>query len=153
MKQTVTNTIMTASLKRTIVSKKGKISKKIEFIEISLILKLLNHLKPLINHLYSALLFVYLTGLHYLPCALCHFIHFYIIIFIFYFFILCFIFLFFSTCPYLYICNSCIFVYVYVYMCVYIYIYIYIYMYMCVCVYVYIFDLYLSVFVRSTVSV
>ncbi len=54
------------------------------------------------------------------------------------FFILCFI-LFFSTCPYLYICNSCIFVYVYV--CIYIYIYIYI------------FDLYLSVFLRSTVSV
>ncbi len=26
-------------------------------------------------------LFVYLTGLHYLPCALCHFIHFYIIYF------------------------------------------------------------------------
>ncbi len=32
-------------------------------------------------------LFVYLTGLHYLPCALCHFIHFYIIIFYLYFFI------------------------------------------------------------------
>ncbi len=37
-------------------------------------------------------------------------------------------------CPYLYICNSCI-------LCTYIYIYIYI------------FDLYLSVFLRSTVSV
>ncbi len=55
-------------------------------------------------------------------------------IFILLFFILCFI-LFFSTCP-LYICNSCIFVYVYVYY-----------------IYIYIFDLYLSVFLRSTVSV
>ncbi len=53
-------------------------------------------------------------------------------------FLIVFFILFFSTCP-LYICNSCIFVYV----CVYIYIYIYI----------YIFDLYLSVFLHSTVSV
>ncbi len=53
--------------------------------------------------------------------------------------------IFFSTCPYLYICNSCILcMYMYVYMYVYIYIYIYIY-----CIY----DLYLSVFLRSTVSV
>ncbi len=72
-------------------------------------------------------LFVYLTGLHYLPCALCHFIHFYIIIFYFNFFL------------HVLICNSCIFVYVYVYIYV--------------CVYIYIFDLYLSVFLRSTVSV
>ncbi len=53
-------------------------------------------------------------------------------------FILLFLILFFSTCP-LYICNSCIFVYVYVYLYIYIYIYI--------------FDLYLSVFLHSTVSV
>ncbi len=49
------------------------------------------------------------------------------------FFILCFI-KFFSTCPYLYICNSCIFVYVYV--CMYVYIYIYIYIYL-ICTYLY----------------
>ncbi len=47
------------------------------------------------------------------------------------FFIL--LFLLFSTCPYLYICNSCIFVYVYIY--------------------IYIYDLYLSVCLRSTFSV
>ncbi len=60
---------------------------------------------------------------------------FYIIIFSFY---LMFYFLFFPTCPYLYICNSCIFVYVcvymYIYIYIYVYIYIYIYIYMCVCV-------------------
>ncbi len=48
-----------------------------------------------------------------------------------------FYFIFFPTCPYLYICNSCIFVYV----CVYVYVC----MYVCVYVYIYI-DLYLSVF-------
>ncbi len=53
-------------------------------------------------------------------------------------FILLFLIVFFSTCP-LYICNSCIFVYIYVYLYIYIYIYI--------------FDLYLSVFLHSTVSV
>ncbi len=53
--------------------------------------------------------------------------------FLYYYFLFYVLLLFFSTCPYLYICNSCIFVYVYVY--------------------VYIFDLYLSVFLRSTVSV
>ncbi len=51
-------------------------------------------------------------------------------------------------------CNSCILC---VYVCIYIYIYIYIYMcnYMYIYIYVciYIFDLYLSVFLRSTVSV
>ncbi len=53
-------------------------------------------------------------------------------------------FYFFPTCPYLYICNSCIFVYVcvyiyvYVYVYIYIYIYIYIYMYMYVYMYMYI---------------
>ncbi len=48
-------------------------------------------------------LFVYLTGLHYLPCALCHFIHFNIIIFYFYFFILCFIFIFFYMSLFVYL--------------------------------------------------
>ncbi len=40
-----------------------------------------------------------------------------------------FYFLFFPTCPYLYICNSCIFVYVCVYVCVYMYMCIYVCMY------------------------
>ncbi len=65
---------------------------------------------------------------------------FYIIIFSFLFNVL---FLFFPTCPYLYICNSCIFVCVccvYMYMlCVYVYIYVciclYI-LYVCVCMYI-----------------
>ncbi len=70
---------------------------------------------------------------------------FYIIIFSFLFNVL---FLFFPTCPYLYICNSCIFVYVCVYVCVYMYMCMYMYIY----IYIYI-DLYLSVFLRSTVCV
>ncbi len=74
-------------------------------------------------------------------------------------------FYFFPTCPYLYICNSCIFVcacvcvyvcvcvcvcvcvyvciYIYIcicmYVCMYVYIYIYIYIYVCMCMYVYIY--------------
>ncbi len=73
------------------------------------------HNTTYILHCLFVCLFICLTGLHYLPCALCHFIHFYIIIFYLYFL---FNVLFFFTCPYLYICNSCIFVYIYV--CIYI---------------------------------
>ncbi len=74
---------------------------------------------------------------------------FYIIIFSFLFNVL---FLFFPTCPYLYICNSCIFVYVCVCVCVYVYVYICVYVYIYIYIYIYI-DLYLSVFLRSTVCV
>ncbi len=72
-------------------------------------------------------LFVYFTGLHsiyHVPYATLFFYYFS-----------------FFTCPYLYICNSCI---------IYIYKYIYIYT---VYIYTYIFDLYLSVFLHSTVIV
>ncbi len=58
---------------------------------------------------------------------------FYIIIFSFLFNVL---FKFFPTCPYLYICNSCIFVYVCVCVCVCVYVCVYMYMCMYVCVYV-----------------
>ncbi len=45
------------------------------------------HNTTYILHCLFVCLFICLTGLHYLPCALCHFIHFYIIIFYLYFFI------------------------------------------------------------------
>ncbi len=45
------------------------------------------HYTTYILHCLFVCLFICLTGLHYLPCALCHFIHFYIIIFYLYFFI------------------------------------------------------------------
>ncbi len=100
-------------------------------------------------HLYSALFF-YFTGLH----SIYHVPYATLSIFI----IIIFFFLF--TCPYLYICNSCIlcmYVYMYIhvcmYVCVYVDMYVYIYICMCMYIYIYIFDLYLSVFLRSTVSV
>ncbi len=92
---------------------------------------------------------------------------------LFFYLMFIFFFIFFPTCPYLYIvivaflctygiyiymcicvyvCNECMYVYV-VYVCIiYIYIYIYIYLYIYI-IDIYIFDLYLSVFLRSTVSV
>ncbi len=70
-----------------------------------------------------------------LVCTIYHVPYATLSIFILLFFIYLFLFyvFFFFTCPYLYICNSCIFVYIYV------------------CIYI--FDLYVSVFLRSTVSV
>ncbi len=82
---------------------------------------------------YVTLLYIH-THTHtlYLPCALCYFIYFFIII-IFY------------MCPYLYICNSCILcMYIYVCVCVCIYIYIYIY-YICIYIYIYIY-IYINIY-------
>ncbi len=140
MKQTVTNTIMTASLKRTIVSKKGKISKKIEFIEISLILKLLNHLKPLINHLYSAL-FVCLSHWFALSTMclmplypfLYYYFYFLFFYFMFYFFIF---FLHVLICIFVIVAFLCTYMYICVYIYIYIYIYIYVYVCVCICIYI-----------------
>ncbi len=64
-------------------------------------------------------LFVYLTGLHYLPCALCHFIRFYIIIFVFC--ILCFIFLHVLICIFVIVAFLCTYMYIYIYIYIYIY--------------------------------
>ncbi len=87
------------------------------------------HNTTYILHCLFVCLFICLTGLHYLPCALCHFIHFYIIIFYLYFYLMYFFFLH---------VLICIFVIV---------------VFLCTYMFVYIFYLYLSVFLRSTVSV
>ncbi len=52
----------------------------------------------------------------------------------YYFYFLYLMFYFFPTCPYLYICNSCIFVYVCVYVCACMYVCMYIYIYICMCI-------------------
>ncbi len=104
-------------------------------------------------------LFVYFTDLHcHVPYATLSI--FYIIIFSFLFNVLFYFFLHVLICIFVivaFLCMCvCVCMCVCICICVCMYIYIYIYIYICVCMYVYIYvyiDLYLSVFLRSTVCV
>ncbi len=64
------------------------VKKRLLFVTLNrIVLRSSLHNTTYILHCLFVCLFICLTGLHYLPCALCHFIHFYIIIFYLYFFI------------------------------------------------------------------
>ncbi len=107
-----------------------KVKKRLLFVTLNRIVLISSlHYTTYILHCLFVCLFVSLV------CTIYHVPYATLSIFILLFLIL-FLILFFSTCP-LYICNRCIFVYVYVYLYI----------------YIYIFDLYLSVFLHSTVSV
>ncbi len=91
----------------------------------------LNRIVFALHYLYSAL-FVCLS--HWFALSTMCLMPLYPFLYYYYYFVL---FLFSSTCPYLYMCNSCIFVYeyVYIYICMYVCMYIYLictYLYFCV---------------------